>query len=114
MVNRPRIKGTAWESKIVAALVRAGWPYAERRALNGSVDKGDVAGIPGWVIEAKDCRKLEFGPWLREAHQEAFNVGHDARGVVWAKRRGYPEAEDGFVVMSGETFMRLLKGAGYQ
>jgi hypothetical protein len=113
MANTSKAKGTAWESKIVAALQRAGWPYAERRMLSGAQDKGDIAGIPGLVVEAKDCRTLSFGPWLKEAHVEAFNVGPQVEGVVWAKRRGFPEAEDGFVVMSGETFLRLLKSAGY-
>jgi hypothetical protein len=113
MANPSKAKGTAWESKIVAALQRAGWPYAERRTLSGAQDKGDIAGIPGWVIEAKNCRELKFGPWLTECHREAFNVGPQVEGAVWAKRRGFPEAEDGFVVMNGETFLRLLKSAGY-
>lgn len=112
MVNKPKIRGTAWESKVVAALRRAHWPHAERRALQGGKDCGDIAGLPGVVIEAKDCVKLEFGPWLKEAHAEAFNAGARV-GVVWAKRRGHPEAEDGFVVMSGETFMHLLREAGH-
>ncbi len=113
MVNRPKIKGTSFETLVVKALQRAGWKHAERRALNGATDKGDIAGVAGVVIECKNVNKLAFGPWLREAHTEAHNANADF-GVLWAKRRGYSEAEDGFVVMSGETFMRLLKGAGYQ
>jgi hypothetical protein len=113
MANPSKKKGTWWESKIVGALQRAGWPHAERRALSGAQDKGDIIFAPGWVVEAKNVDKLAFGPWLKEAHVEAFNVGPQVEGVVWAKRRGFPEAEDGFVVMSGETFLRLLKSAGY-
>lgn len=112
MTNRPRVKGTKWETACIHALKRAGWFHAERRALHGNVDKGDLAGLPGIVAEMKDCKSLTFGPWLKEAHQERDNAGADI-GVVWAKRRGYPLPEDGFVVMDGSTFMRLLKEAGY-
>lgn len=112
MVNRPKIRGTAWETKVVQALQRAAWPYAERRALQGAVDKGDIAGVLGVTIEAKDCKSITLGPWLKEAHAERDNAKTDV-GVVWAKRRGFTEAEDGYVVMDGRTFMQLLKAAGY-
>lgn len=112
MVNRPKIRGTAWESQVVHALKRAGWFHAERRALHGNVDRGDVAGLPGVVIEAKDCKAITPGPWLNEAHSERDNDHADV-GVVWFKRRGKTTAEDGFVLMDGDTFMRLLKAAGY-
>lgn len=112
MVNRPKIKGTAWETQVVKALIRGGWPYAERRALQGAEDKGDLAGVLGVTIEAKNVNKLAFGPWLKEAHAERDNAKTEV-GVVWAKRRGFTEAEDGFVVMDGRTFMQLLKAAGY-
>lgn len=94
------------------ALKRAGWAHAERRALHGNVDKGDLTGLPGVVVEMKDCKALTFGPWLNEAKLERDNAGADI-GVVWAKRRGFIDPKDGFVVMDGDTFMRLLKEAGY-
>ncbi len=112
MVNKPKIRGTAWETQIVKALNRAHWPHAERRALQGGVDKGDIAGVVGAVIEAKDCKSITLGPWLKEAHVERDNAKASV-GVVWAKRRGFVEAEDGYVVMDGRTFMALLHQAGY-
>jgi len=112
MVNRPKIKGTAWETKCILALRNAGWPFAERRALAGSLDKGDLTGIPGVVAEMKDCRTLTFGPWLKEAQVETANAGADI-GFVWAKRRGFTDPEDAFVVMDGRTLIRLLKASGY-
>lgn len=112
MVNRPRIRGTAAETAVVNCLKRAGWFHAERRALHGAVDKGDVAGLPGVVIEVKDCKSLTFGPWLKEALLERDNAGADI-GFVWAKRRGHLDPKDWFVVTDGETVMRLLKQAGY-
>jgi hypothetical protein len=112
VVNRARIKGTSWETVIVDYLRAAGWPHAERRALNGSKDRGDIAGLPGVVIEAKNCKIVELGPWIREAEAERHNDGAGV-GVVWMKRRGKAAAEDGYVVMSGAQFVQLLREAGY-
>jgi len=50
-MSAARAKGTAWETAIVGYLRGRGAPHAERRALNGSNDRGDIAGIPGLVIE---------------------------------------------------------------
>jgi len=112
VVNRPKIKGTAWESKVVQALQRSKWPHAERRALQGGLDKGDIAGVIGVCIEAKDCKSITLGPWMKELQAETAN-SRAAVGAIWAKRRGYTEAEDGYVVMDGHTFLRLLDQAGY-
>lgn len=113
--NRASAKkaGTSWESAIVEALIGHGWPYAERRRLNGNKDRGDIAGIPGVVIEAKNTKTLDLAGSLAEAHHEAANAGAGI-GVAWFKRRGKASALNGYVVMDGDTFLHLLKGAGYQ
>lgn len=111
-MSRSRRTGTAWESTIVSYLKHRGWLYAERRALSGHLDRGDVAGVPGVVIEAKAVKKVELAVFLDEATVEAANDKADL-GVVWVKRRGRLSAGDGFVVMSGHTFTGLLTGAGY-
>lgn len=112
MANPSKRKGTGWESDIVATLKHGGWPYAERRALQGGLDRGDIAGIPGVVIEAKNCKAVTLGPWLDEAHKETTNDGADV-GVVWFKRRGKPGPLDGYVLMDGATLLWLLRSAGY-
>ena len=112
MTNRPKIRGTAAESAVVHYLKGRGWPYAERRALSGGKDRGDVAGVAGVVIEVKDCKTLTFGPWLNEAETEKAN-DHAAVGAVWAKRRGTTDPGKWFVLMTGEQFTALLKEAGY-
>ena len=109
-MSRSRAKGTAWESRIVEALREAGFAGAERRALNGARDRGDIAGVIGTVIEAKDCQRTELAAWVDEADKEAANDG--ARyGVVWHHRRGRSAPAAGFVTMSGHTFLLLLKDA---
>lgn len=105
-------KGTAWESAIVDYLRASGVPHAERRALAGSKDRGDVAGVPGVVFEAKSAARVELAAWLDEAAAEAVNDGADL-GVVWFKRRGKASAGAGFVLMDGATLVQLLRAAGY-
>ena len=112
MTSRSRAKGTGWESAIVTWLTANGWPHVERRALNGSKDRGDIAGIPGVVIEAKNAKTITLGAWLDEATTEAANDRADL-GVVWFKRRGQLSPGRGYVLMDGATFTRLLTAAGY-
>lgn len=105
-------KGTSWEAALVAYLREHGAPHAERRALGGAKDRGDIAGIPGVVIEAKSAARLELAGWLAEAEAERANDGADL-GVVWAKRKGKGSPADGYAVMDGATLVRLLRAAGY-
>jgi hypothetical protein len=87
-------------------------PFVERRTLTGNKDRGDIAGIPGVVIEAKATKTALLAQYVDEAVVEAE---HDnARiGVVWMKRVGYTSPGDGYVVMDGITFTRLLIDGGY-
>jgi hypothetical protein len=112
MSNPSKRRGTAWESAIVSYLRLEGWPYAERRALSGSKDRGDIAGIPGLVIEAKATKTAALGAYLDEANTEVLNDGAEL-GVVWLKRRGHVSPANGYVVMDGATFVGLLHSAGY-
>ena len=112
MTNRSKAKGTAAESAIVAYLKDCGWPHVERRTLNGSADRGDIAGIPGVVIESKNVKTITLGTFVDEANKERDNAGADV-GAAWVKRRGKGSPADWYVVMDGETFAGLLRAAGY-
>ena len=105
-------KGTSWESAIVDYLRASGVPHAERRALNGAKDRGDIAGLPGVVVEAKSAAQVQLAGWLEEAKTERDNDGAEV-GVVWFKRRGKGSPGDGYVLMDGATLVDLLKAAGY-
>lgn len=111
-MSAARRKGTAWESAIVDYLRANGAPHAERRALGGAKDRGDIAGIPGLVCEAKSHTGLRLADWVDEVEQERVNAGA-AIGIVWVKRRGKASPGAGYVVMTGETAVRLLTEAGY-
>jgi len=112
-VSRSRAKGTAWETALVAYLIERGWPNVERRALNGNADKGDIAGIVGWVIEAKNARGITLAAWVKELEAEVRNAKAHG-GALWIKRPGKTSPADGYVVLDGTTFTRLLREAGYQ
>lgn len=103
-------KGTAAETAIVNYLRSAGFAQAERRALNGTADRGDIAGIPGAVIEVKNCARTELAAWIEEAETEARNDGAPF-AAVWHKRRGKGNPADWFVTLSGARFAHLLREA---
>lgn len=101
-------RGTGWETAIVDYLRAAGFPAVERRALDGRADRGDITGLPGVVIEAKNQNRFDIAEWLTEAELEKANDGAWL-GVVWAKKRGKSSAGDGYVVMTGRQFAELLQ-----
>lgn len=107
MVNRAKNKGTAFESAVVTYLNDHGHPDAERRALQGSLDKGDIAGIPGVVLECKNAKTMTLGPWLKEAMVEAVNA-RATIAVVVHKRRGTTDVGAYFVTTDLRTFLVLL------
>lgn len=86
-MNKPRTKGTAAETAAVSFLRTVGWPHAERLALQGAHDRGDITGCPGIVWEVKSCADLNLPGWLAEAEVERENA-HADHGIVVAKPAG--------------------------
>lgn len=74
MSTRSKQKGTTAEREVVRYL-QNWWPTAERRALSGNKDKGDVAGIPGVVVEVKAAKTQQLAVWRRETWAEMENAG---------------------------------------
>lgn len=110
-MNASKRKGTRGENLVVEFLQGHGFPDVERRALSGTNDKGDVAGIPGVVIEVKNTQKMLLAKWLDEVEVERQNA--DALiGAVVASRRLKPPGE-WYVIMDLDTLTVLLKEAGY-
>ena len=110
MTNRSRQIGTRAETAVVGYLRANGFPHAERRALSGALDRGDIAGVIGCAIEVKACARQELAAWLDEAAREAAN-DRALVGAVWHKRRGRSSPAEWFVTMDGETFTFLLREA---
>lgn len=93
-MSRAKAKGTATETMLVRYLQANGFPSVERRALAGTLDKGDILGIPGCVIEVKSGARMCLPEWLRETERERVNAGA-LRGILVVKLRGMGEAKVG-------------------
>lgn len=88
MVNVPRNKGTSAESAVVGYLREHGWPSAERRALRGTLDCGDVTGTPSLAWEVKYAGAgMKIGPWLAETGLERLN-SRAQHGILVIKPAG--------------------------
>lgn len=106
-------KGTKAESDLVTYL-KWWWPYAERRALQGTKDRGDIAGIPGVVWEVKAGSRLEIPRWLAETRDETAN-DKAAYGLLVIKPKGVGSTRvgDWWSIMPVADSVRLLKAAGF-
>lgn len=109
-----RRKGTAAESALVDYLRTHGWKYAERRALTGSKDKGDVTGTPGVVWEQKNAARICIPEWMRETETERENAGADI-GVLVIKPRGVgvTRVDQWAALLPLSVVVDLLHTAGY-
>ncbi len=91
-----KAKGTATETAFVNYLRR--WvPHAERRRLAGSRDRGDVAGLPGIVVEVKSGARLAIAEWLAELDAE-IEHDHAVHGLIVVRPKGKPDPADWFVI----------------
>lgn len=107
-MSASRRKGTAFETAVVNFLREAGYESAERRALNGRNDKGDVAGLPGWVLECKAEKTIDLAGYMGEACREAQNANATSYAAV-VKRRGKGVSE-AYVVMPLAVFVKEITG----
>jgi hypothetical protein len=112
VTNKPKQKGTAAESAVVSFLRTAGFPWAERLALQGGKDRGDITGIPGVVVEVKSVQTYAFNQWLKEAQVERDNAQADF-GFVVAKPRmvGTTRTGSWYSLMYAHEFMALVQAA---
>ena len=109
-MSKSKQKGTSWETAIVNYLKEKHLP-AKRLALAGAEDKGDLEllDFPWLIVEAKNVGRYNIPGWIEEAKTEAKNADAEV-GVVWMHRNGKSSPADGFVIMDGTTFVRLLTG----
>lgn len=114
MVNKPKAIGTACERAVVRHLVGHGFPNAERPALHGRLDEGDITGTPGvaWEIKggnaAETASDAQIHAWMDEAEAERVNKRADV-AVLVLKRRGKGAASAGswWAFLPGWTFLYL-------
>jgi hypothetical protein len=109
-MNKPKRKGTAAESAVVAYLNQNGFRYAERLALQGGKDRGDITGIPGIVVEVKAEQQYALSGWLSELEVEIENAKAD-HGFVAAKPRmvGVTRTGDWYAITTAVGFEQILR-----
>lgn len=109
MVNRSKITGTRFESDVVAYLAAHGFPFAERRALAGGLDKGDIINAKH-VWECKATRDIDLAGGIEETKSEIANAGADYGFLIIKRRR--KSTADAYAVMTLEQLCRLLQQVG--
>ena len=112
MSNPSKQKGTRFETAITRHLNAKGI-HAERCALHGSGDVGDVrAEVGGRIlsIECKDRQRVELAKWFDETEREARNAGADI-GILVIHRAGCGPTKVGsnYVVVSMDDFIAMAK-----
>lgn len=106
-------KGTAAETAVVRYLQQTGhFPYAERRALHGTQDRGDVTGIGPVVLEVKNHKEHLLSKWVNELEIEIANADANT-GAVIAKKRGTTNVADWYAILPVHRLIELLIEAGY-
>lgn len=108
MSTKSKAKGTAAEREVVRYLANW-WPAAERRALSGNKDKGDVAGIPGVVVEVKAAKAQQLAAWKRETLVEAENAG--VHYCVLVVKRPYKAVQEWDAYLPWDVLTSRPKGA---
>jgi hypothetical protein len=103
------------ERLVVGFLRSHGARHAEKRLAGAAKDRGDIAGIPGVVIEVK-CpgpdAPITLGPWMTETMNERDNDGAEI-GLLVVKRRQMGAPGDWYWITDGHTMIRLLHEAGW-
>ena len=105
-------KGSAWELSITKYLIEQGWKHAERRIAGSNLDKGDIYGILGCVIEAKNEKRIDLAGYMKELEVEMQNA-KATTGAAVVKKRGTTSVADSYAVMPMHVWIDLLKKAGY-
>ncbi len=111
-MSKQKQKGTRFESAVVGYL-NANGIRAERVALHGKADCGDVrfsVGALDAVAECKDRKRNDFPRYVDEAELEALNA-RASFGVAIAHREGCGAAAfgDNLAVMTLDTLVQLVQ-----
>ena len=99
-------KGASWEQTVCDYLVESGFPYAERRVMGGTHDRGDIGGVPGVMFECKNAKTITLSQYMDEVREQKANAGAQI-GVAVIKRRNHAAAR-AYVVMELADFIQLI------
>jgi hypothetical protein len=112
MASSGKAKGAAFERAVMRVFNTCGYPYVERRPAGATIDKGDLVGFGSPIlIECRNRNETRLPAWAEEAERKALEAwpgDEDALGVCIAKRWGTTDASKSTVVMTMDTFVRML------
>lgn len=107
MTTPQKAKGSQWERDVAKYFNERGYPHVERRyGAGNTLDKGDINGLPGFVIECKNLGRVTLASIMDETLKEQQNAKLPY-GIAIIKRRNRP-AKDAYVVLTFEQFINLL------
>ena len=87
-MNKPKARGTAFETAVVRYARDNGFPTAERLALHGGKDIGDIRLVSGVILECKNHATYsdnDVEDWLQETERERIN-GNADKALLVVKR----------------------------
>lgn len=96
MTNPSKNKGTSWETACVRYFRANGFPQAERIALAGAYDMGDIRVTSGLIAECKNHKVVTdnlIHEWQAETIAEKRNAGADKAWLI-IKRAGKANVAD--------------------
>jgi len=97
MANKSKAIGTRGESAVVKYLAANGFGLAERRALHGGRDMGDILVCPGLIVEVKcgkDAYKFQkslLEQWQEQTRVERWNADAEVALLVVQRYRKPPK-----------------------
>ena len=113
-MSKSKQKGTLAETAFVNFLKVNGFPGAERRALAGELDKGDITGTPALTFEVKNHKSYSIPAWLKESQAEKVNAGADyCPLIVKPVGIGVSSVNNWWAILTVEEMIHLLREAGY-
>lgn len=121
-MSRQKQKGTAFETAIVEYLQdKLCDDSIERRALNGTCDRGDISGVTfcghRMVLECKNEARMRLADYVREAETEAKNDNALYYAVIHKKRgTGISTLQtvgQQYVTMPLHIFTRIIERSGW-
>lgn len=86
-MSKNKDAGTWAETQVVRLYQSSGWPHAERRALTGSVDRGDITGVIGLCTQVKNVAQPRLETWFSELLEQQHNAS--ASACLLAVRKKY-------------------------
>ncbi|TFG40323.1 MAG: hypothetical protein E4H44_00335 [Candidatus Aminicenantes bacterium] len=92
---------------MVFYLQHVGYPMAERRALSGALDRGDISGVPRTMIEVKSCKTWQLSAWMKEVEVERRNADADI-GLLVVRRKGFINPGDWYAIMPFAEALNLI------